>query len=558
MRHNTKNHNIAFLILLSIGLALSIWKVFYGFGCDHGGYDESFYLTIPYRLIQGDRLFLDEWHLSQMSGFLLLPFVFCYRIIVPDLTGIMLCERFWYILTHTLVVCFAYYRLRKYGWPMVLALISYFLFVPWEIYAHSYNSIGVDLLLLIAAILTTTQYKNAFELVTVGILFACVVLCSPMVALFYFVYLVLFIKKQFTATGRGEGIWGRKSFWCITAGIGVTATAFVLFVLSRASVSEIVHVLPALFSDPDHSSASVFEKLYELRQSISLIFVCCAAIYSILFTIMMSDKKRKEHEIIYFSLSGLLSLFSYVFCWHYLNLVMTPLIFLGTTSYVLGGEKPKQIFRGFFLTGIAYSVAVYLVSNTGFACISMAHSITNIASFVFLIGYAAQIARESKSMRTYLVLGMTGLVLLALFFSQIHIKTTNCFFDDKPRNLTYQIQLGPGKGIYTTTENGNRYNRIYSDIQTLPKGEGKNLLVIAKEPWIYLMRSDLRSATYSAWVVSGGNEERLRMYYRYNPHKIPDYIYVLKDSPLFDSIVFDTMEDYSVSKRIAGYTLVRE
>ena len=35
--------------------------------------DESFYLTIPLRLTQGDALFVDEWHLSQLSSFLLYP-----------------------------------------------------------------------------------------------------------------------------------------------------------------------------------------------------------------------------------------------------------------------------------------------------------------------------------------------------------------------------------------------------------------------------------------------------------------------------------------------------
>lgn len=34
--------------------------------------DESFYLSVPYRLKNGDSLFADEWHVSQLSGVLLL------------------------------------------------------------------------------------------------------------------------------------------------------------------------------------------------------------------------------------------------------------------------------------------------------------------------------------------------------------------------------------------------------------------------------------------------------------------------------------------------------
>ena len=56
-----------FFLLFAAALALALWKVPYGFGW----YDEAFYLTIPHRLTLGDALFLDEWHLSQMSGLLL-------------------------------------------------------------------------------------------------------------------------------------------------------------------------------------------------------------------------------------------------------------------------------------------------------------------------------------------------------------------------------------------------------------------------------------------------------------------------------------------------------
>ena len=40
--------------------------------------DEGFYLTIPYRLIQGDCLLVDEWHVSQLAGFLLIPVLKLY------------------------------------------------------------------------------------------------------------------------------------------------------------------------------------------------------------------------------------------------------------------------------------------------------------------------------------------------------------------------------------------------------------------------------------------------------------------------------------------------
>lgn len=59
------------ILLFLLGMVPLSWmlleKCRYGFT----NIDESFYLTIPYRLCQGDRLLLNEWHLSQLSGWIL-------------------------------------------------------------------------------------------------------------------------------------------------------------------------------------------------------------------------------------------------------------------------------------------------------------------------------------------------------------------------------------------------------------------------------------------------------------------------------------------------------
>ena len=71
-----KKNWIIFVIGL-IGITLfSIWKARYGLG----GKDVSFYLTTPYRMVQGDVLFWDEWNLAQLSAILLYPIVKAYII----------------------------------------------------------------------------------------------------------------------------------------------------------------------------------------------------------------------------------------------------------------------------------------------------------------------------------------------------------------------------------------------------------------------------------------------------------------------------------------------
>ena len=59
-------------------LFFSLWKSRYGLGI----YDEAFYLTIPYRMCHGDKLFLNEWHVSQLSALLQYPLMKLY---LPDM-----------------------------------------------------------------------------------------------------------------------------------------------------------------------------------------------------------------------------------------------------------------------------------------------------------------------------------------------------------------------------------------------------------------------------------------------------------------------------------------
>ena len=86
-------------------LLFSLWKSQYGLGGD----DEAFYLTIPYRMCQGDKLLLEEWHVSQFSAFLLYPFMKVYLWIKSGNTeGIILSFRYIYICVNMLVSCVLY------------------------------------------------------------------------------------------------------------------------------------------------------------------------------------------------------------------------------------------------------------------------------------------------------------------------------------------------------------------------------------------------------------------------------------------------------------------
>lgn len=101
------------ILLFLLGMVPLSWmlleKCRYGFT----NIDESFYLTIPYRLCQGDRLLLNEWHLSQLSGWILRFPMAAFLRINGGTEGICLSFRYLYVAAHLGISLLLFFLLRK-------------------------------------------------------------------------------------------------------------------------------------------------------------------------------------------------------------------------------------------------------------------------------------------------------------------------------------------------------------------------------------------------------------------------------------------------------------
>ena len=70
--------------------------------------DESYYLTVPHRLLFGDRLIVDDWHVSQLSSIFQYPFFFLYSRVTGGTDGIILYFRYVYIVIQLLFCIWLY------------------------------------------------------------------------------------------------------------------------------------------------------------------------------------------------------------------------------------------------------------------------------------------------------------------------------------------------------------------------------------------------------------------------------------------------------------------
>ncbi len=562
-----------FIALMAGGLIFALWKCVYGFG----GNDEAFYLTVPQRFNMGDALIKDEWHLSQMSGFLLMPFVWLFTTITGSTQGIILAARVLYILFHATVSVIIYSRIRKYGYVSVFASVLYFIFTPYDIMAMSYNTMGLDFVTLAGVIMGTASYKKKLPLIISGVVFAAAVLCCPYLAVAYILYGICvlihtFIKNKDAKFILKSELFAGKTFLFFSIGIFALAAVFLIFALTRVSIKEIIDYLPYLMTDPEHPQIALgtrfsmyFNSIYNCHSHFKIALFS----YLVMMVIMIFDRKRRYHRSLYLIVTTAIVTFCYVLLLPQLtystyNAIMFPLIFIGITSYILCENKPKPLFASLFVLGIIYTFAICFSSNQYFYVISMVITASNVASYVFL----AQLLREMRSSQDnieYAVWVKRGSVLFVAFMIflqgafQITVKAEHCFWESgNTSNLTAQIQNGPAKGIYTNVNNCNTYEQIYSDLQYYKSKPKDKILFLTAKTWCYLA-VDFPYGTLSAWI-SGENPssiERLKTYYSVNPEEIPRYIYIPKDSQWdFTNIYSDAYSyGYSFEENEISYKL---
>lgn len=562
-----------FIALIAGGIIFAFWKCVFGFG----GNDEAFYLTVPQRFNMGDTLIKDEWHLSQLSGFLLMPFVWLFTTITGSTEGIILAARVLYIIFHATVSIVIYSRIRKYGYVSVFESVLYFIYTPYDIMAMSYNTMGLDFVTLAGVIMGTASYKKKLPLIVSGVAFAAAVLCCPYLAVAYILYGICvlihtFIRNKETKFILKSELFAGKTFLFFSIGIFALAAVFLVFALTRVSIKEIFNYLPYLMTDPEHPQIALgtrfgmyFKSIYNCHSHFKIALFS----YLVMIVVMIIDRKRKSHRSIYLIVTTAIVIFCYVLLLPQLtystyNAIMFPLIFIGITSYILCENKSKPLFASLFVPGIIYSFAICFSSNQYFYVISMVITASNIASYVFL----AQLLREMKTTQDnieYAVWVKRGSFLFVAFMIflqgafQITVKAEHCFWESgNTSNLTAQIKNGPAKGIYTNVNNCNTYEQIYSDLQYYKNKQEDKILFLTSKTWCYLA-VDFPYGTLSAWISGEkpSSVERLKTYYRVNYEEIPKYIYIPKDSEWdFTNIYNDAgASGYSVEENDISYKL---
>lgn len=541
VRAQSKANNIILVIygvLFILCAILVLWKCRYGFA----NIDESFFLTVPYRLVQGDAMFAEEWHLSQMSGLLLYPFVALYLRIVGNTDGIVLVFRYLFTFCNIVASSFIFYRLKRYHFlGAAAASLCLLLFAPYGIMALSYNSMGILCMILTCTLLLTGKGKLAPAIA--GVLFAFAVLCNPYLAVLYllalFLHIVLLISNRTcrAETSRMTQNCFGKQLLFFTLGAAVVAVIFLVFVFSRASLSEIVQALPFILDDPEHPSISLIDKGISYLYHIVVVNRYTKYGYlglGLLAAMCMIDKKRMQHKFFYYvSVSTCVSflLFVIYFRNHTLNYLMWPLNCFAPFILLLSErEENRRIFSFLWVPGILYSFCMHLSSNQKFYAISSASIVALTGCLVMIAIFSREIlTTHSSRLHKIGVYVMTFLMLFGLLGTEAHERYVNIFWDTSIETQTCLVEDGTNKGIYMSEGIHQEYYQDLAIVHSIKKAvpDTKRVLFFAYKPQYYLM-TDFAAGCYSAWLstISGSTVKRLTAFYEMQPELLPDAIYV--------------------------------
>ena len=481
--------------------------------------DEGFYLTVPYRLAQGESLLADEWHVSQLVGFLLYPFVKCYLLIHGNTEGIYLASRYVYLACLTGSAIVSYILLRKRNRYMAaIANIMFALFTHACLRTLSYNTIGMLAVWLMASVLMADLKAFRLQHFITGVLLACAVLCCPYMILAYVLYMIACLWKR-----QKKETFGIEALGWVTAGSGFIALIFIVFVLSRTSLTTVLESIGYILADPAHKQKGIMAFMEPV-----LWFVNWFKLYFLAFlaggVIAVFSRKYRRFMLICITLLNmlflaLLSVFKTGGVGK--HAVALPLALIGLLSFIMTEKKDWDLFTKGWMLGMIYAFCMNLSSNQGIYVMCNASLISSCTALFMLHDF-----RKENLTEKILPWCFAGLILMQLA-AQVYINMNYVYWEDDGEALNCEITEGPLKGVITTEAKKKLNDENYHLIQELGDLSGKHMLFYNMFPQGYLMAENANNASFSGWIKEYDlDNDKFKEYYKIYPEKIPDIIFV--------------------------------
>ncbi len=541
-----KKADIIWPVAFAAMFALVVYKCRFGFG----DRDETYYLTTPYRLLQGDSLLFDEYNGTQLSSLVMYPIFQLYYLISGTLEGSVLVFRYIYTILHGATAVFIYVKLRRFSAGAGVASLLYLLYTPYGIMALSYNSMCAAFMCIAGVLLYCNTENRLSTCFIAGLAFSGAVLCCPALVLLYIAYGIGILIYHIIRKRVGKETSALKCFLVFSLACAAAAAVFAVYVLCNASLSDVLTALPTILFAPEAAPKTLgkivsgyFRNIFG-SNNLAVTVIILAATLCLMY---LADKKKQERLPVY-TLGTVAVALIYVLPFLttkvYINYLMLPLTAAGLICVVLLGKKAMRELVFLCLAGVGYGMCAFLVSNQQLYIISHASLVSSVGGILLLAKLFGQL-RESESgsaVNKAAGIGIAGLLCFMLAAVCV-VRYNSLYWEDgsSMSDMSHEITVGANKGILTTAEKQQDYEELYAEVQSVREFEAENVLYYSTKPWLYLEDSK-RNACYSGWVdkINDISSDKLLDYYSVHPHKLPDIIYCSK-------------EDWDSSLSIAGF-----
>lgn len=562
------------VLTLAVLFALLLWRVPFGYDWT----DEQYYSEVGYRLLQGDRLLVDTWEVHQFSAMLTAPVLKVYLLFNNASTdGIVLYLRYFYITLQLFVSAVAFFVLKKRSgyFPALICACLLLAYSHFSINSYFYNSMVLLFSILSALMCMSffTRSAGGFIFAALGgICFALAVIAYPYFLLFIPVYIGFWIVRARDKNLRSRNGYGAISFF---AGTIVVASAFIFFLLSRASASQLLNGISNMLSDPDHQSQSLLEVMGQYFNAIRVVYSPAsygAAALFLLGLLYASSKRENVRRILRRSggVGVILLMFSVVWialCYDWngiyrINLLAMGFAVIAPGLFFLTDRKKDEGTLLLYWIGCGLSFAVQIGSNTRLLASSGMLLPASMATVIYLFDHAKELFRWNlnteaatprRSIGWFSGLRIAACVAcVACVAGLMCLRVTAVHRDAPIAKLTTKIGSGAAKGIYTTQESAALHGRLIADIRAYAPKSG-TILISYLFPEGYLV-TGLSAATPSAFNMAM-NSAWLESYYEQHPERRPDYVVALDPSMLYNEDGQAGIETFSNNADYERYDL---
>lgn len=510
--------------LIAASLAATIKIIFFGFDID-----EQYAVSMAYRMIQGDRMFLEMWEPHQTSAFFSAAFLGLYFHIFHTLDYAVIFLRTLGVLTQLLISIFLFRSFRKFISVETSFIISIFYYnlIPKNSTVPDFSN-----MLLWFSTLTflcflefymaeqkSDWHRSVLFLIAAGINTSLLVLSYPTCIMIVFPCCI----GLFTLSASKRSV--RNLLWYIGT-CGICALCWLTYFLSHMSFTEFSYGLSQMLADGSHS-VTLFEKLksyFTLAIEVFPYFLVAFALAALLWTIL---KLFLHKNCSLFFLLIITLCMEQFYIWY--TLQKHPaypgiLFFIFPLYGIFGYLKYKKsnipvkstIYSALYwfgsITSLFLLLAAILASNTpiyeslGYMAIGMIVSLC----------YSEQTDAPHSALWKIMLIFFLGVIFTRKSFLLYNIYGHDTIFVTRQK-----AEEGPMAGIYGRYSDGYEYNirgRLLAEY--IPQGRK---VLIASHKTIMYVQENYVICNYST-ISTPTIDERLFKYWTLYPDKVPEYI----------------------------------